>query len=119
MNNLMQRNDDSRPEMDGLLHEYFQCELPHPWPTFKAPRQKPIRSLWARSASRLALAACVALLIGGYLMVGGSFTTPQASELQQVAPPSAFKEKGSKAVLPNPPEELLPMPIGDSLKKQK
>jgi hypothetical protein len=123
MINVMQKNDESRPEMDDLLHDYFQTEMPRPWPTFKAPRQKPTLSLWSRSASRMALAACVALLIGGYLTLGGSFTAPETSDLHQVAPPNAFNPKGPKAkpATPLPQDEILPAPtpMGTQTTKQK
>ena len=81
MNNTMQRNDEARPEMDDLLHDYFQSKMPHPWPAFKAP--KPMRttrpvSYFARYSGRLALAACVALMIAGYLTLGGFFPRGQA-----------------------------------------
>jgi hypothetical protein len=113
MINMMQKNDEPRPDMDDLLHDYFQSEMPRNWPAFKAPRQKPTISLWARSANRMALAACVALLIGGYLMLGGSFTTQDTSGLKTIAPESATKEKRTKPVLtPIPQEDVLPTPIG-------
>src|SRR5262245_40303499 len=71
MSNLILRNEENGSEMDHLLHDYFRSEMPHPWPAFKAPRQKPTISFWSRSAGRFAIAACIALLMLGYLTLGG------------------------------------------------
>ena len=74
MNNIStQIDEEARPEMDDLLHDYFQSEMPKPWPTFKAPkalRTKPPVSLWSRYSGRLAIAACIAALVAGYLTLG-------------------------------------------------
>ncbi len=73
-------NEEARPEMDNLLHDYFQADLPHPWPTFQAPRpmrMRPTSSFWSRYSGRLALAACIGLLMAGYLTLGGFFPRSQ------------------------------------------
>src|SRR5580693_5366818 len=92
-------NEEARPEMDEMLHDYFQAEMPHPWPTFKAPksmRATQPASSWSRYAGRLALGASIACLIGGYLMLGAFFPRTQAlSGLENVAPDMSkgLKEK--------------------------
>jgi hypothetical protein len=56
-------------DLDGLLRDYFEAELPAPWPGFQPPavRQPAPRPRWQRVRSRLSLAASVALLLGGGL----------------------------------------------------
>lgn len=96
MSNLtLYKNDEPRPEMDELLSDYFEAEMPKPWPGFQAP--KPMRtretpSLWSRYGGRMVLAACVALLIAGYWSLSGTTSSPQANGLQKVAPPIASKK---------------------------
>ena len=117
MNDMMIKNDDARPEMDALLTEFFQAELPQPWPTFKAPgsvRIKEQPSFWSRSSGRLALAACIALLVGGYLTLGGFFPRSQApTGVVPVAPNTAQGIEKLKKDLPkiqdNRPAEPMPM----------
>ncbi len=91
-------HDESRPELDDLLREYFHAEMPHPWPGFKAPsagRAKRSGSVWSRYAGRVALAACVALLVAGYLAVAGYFPgTNESNRLEQVIPNIATKDQG-------------------------
>jgi hypothetical protein len=73
MNSVPTQSEEPRPEMDELLSDYFQAELPKPWPQFTAPKQartKPPETLWSRYSGRMALAACVALLVAGYLTLG-------------------------------------------------
>ena len=116
-------NDEARPELDDLLHGYFQTEMPHPWPTFKAPRalpMKPAASLRSRYSGRLALAACVALLVAGYLTLGAYFPRSQAptgvQELQNIGQ----RDKGPKTVLPsNSTDDPMPMPVGNQTTKGK
>lgn len=66
-------------DLDGLLTAFFQRELPSPWPaapqaeeTVVVRRRPPEvrRSAWT---SRLALAASVAVLLGGGWLLSGSF----------------------------------------------
>jgi hypothetical protein len=117
MNSVM--TDEGRPEMDNLLHDYFQAELPKPWPTFKAPQTvqtKSAASYWSRSLSRVALAVCVATLVAGYLMLGSFFPRTQAPvEVEKAASDAAFREKGPKKATPTPPQthsDELPTPMG-------
>jgi len=97
MSNLtLYKNDEPRPEMDELLHDYFQAEAPTPWPGFQAPKSMRARetpSLWARFGGRMVLAACVTALIVGYWSLSGTMSSPQANGLQKVTPPIASKGK--------------------------
>ena len=65
-------------KIDGLLQEYFQSEMPQPWPSFAYPRPE-VRPARKRTFFRLALAACVALLFLGYLSLAQMFPSPDAS----------------------------------------
>jgi hypothetical protein len=126
MNNLCSLpNDEARPEADVLLHDYFQAELPHSWPTFKTPkptRMKQPVSFWSRYAGRLALAACVALLVGGYLTLGVFFPRSQApTGVQKAMDDLGYKEKGHKPVQPKTETAAddLPTPMGNETTKSK
>ncbi len=85
------KNEEARPDVDHLLHDYFQAELPHPWPRFQMPRtarsNRPA-SGWSRYSGRIALAACIALLAAGYLTLAGYFPRVQTPtgvhELQNI-----------------------------------
>ena len=121
MNNLTIKNDEARPEMDAMLTEFFQGELPRPWPSFKAPlaRTKEPASFWSRSSGRLALAACIALLVGGYLSLGGFFPRAQTpTGVEQAAPDTANRPEKSKAALPKvqgrrPADPPMATPMGN------
>jgi hypothetical protein len=78
-----QRNGDT-PEggdVDQLLRAFYRAEMPNPWPAFQTPAEAPpvlpfpaapVRRTFA-SRSRLALAASVALLVGGLWYLSGKF----------------------------------------------
>jgi hypothetical protein len=116
MNSVM--IDEGRPEMDGLLHDYFQAEMPKPWPAFKAPQTvqtKSSASYWSRSLARVALAVCVAMLVAGYLMLGSFFPRTQPPiEVEKAASDAAIREKGAKKITPAPQthNDELPTPMG-------
>jgi hypothetical protein len=62
------------------LHDYFQAELPTPWPAWRAPAAAnplPPRSLFR---SRFGLAASVAVLLGSQLWLAGFYRAPESSE---------------------------------------
>jgi hypothetical protein len=74
------KNEEARPDVDNLLHDYFRSELPRPWPAFQMPRSvrtKRPASFWSRYSGRIALAACIALLAAGYLTLAGYFPRVQ------------------------------------------
>ena len=87
-------------EIDGLLRAFFRAELPHPWPAMKAPAAPqtapvppapPRPALWR---SRLALAASVALLaLGSLLLPGKAPREPQVPPTPGISPGSAKREK--------------------------
>lgn len=71
---------DKVDDIDRLLSWYFIEELPHPWPGLRLPA--PARQTIGRSSrwlpafrSRFALAASLALLGGGALLLGEAFRT--------------------------------------------
>jgi hypothetical protein len=78
-----QRNGDT-PEggdVDQLLRAFYRAEMPNPWPAFRMPAEAPpvlpfpaapVRRTFV-SRSRLALAASVALLVGGLWALSGKF----------------------------------------------
>ena len=86
--------------MDDLLHDYFQSEMPKPWPAFKAPkgmRTKPPVSFWSRYSGRLAIAACIAALVAGYLTLGAFFPrTVPTSGVQDLGRDMSHREQGPK-----------------------
>jgi hypothetical protein len=66
----------SGDDLDGLLRAFFRAEMPHPWPELEAPAFTSVPStrlaFWRGiKRSHLALAASVALLIGGSLLFSG------------------------------------------------
>jgi len=65
----------SRPDVDGLLRDFFRSELPHPWPRLHLPetRQRVVPSWWQRSRVRIGLAASVALVLTSYLALADLF----------------------------------------------
>jgi hypothetical protein len=125
MNNICSLpNDEARPETEVLLHDYFQAELPHAWPTFKTPkaaRKKQPASFWSRYSGRLALAACVALLVAGYLTLGSFFRRSQApyGGLEQVAPSIGMKDPKTNAPAPQNNRAEDPTPMGFETTKNK
>lgn len=81
MNAIDQRTDASHDELDQTLRAFYRSEMPHPWPALQLPvvsetplslpharRQR--RPLWN---SRFALAASIALLLLGSLLLSGAF----------------------------------------------
>jgi hypothetical protein len=79
-------------DLDELLSAYYQAEMPSPWPELNVPAQVsvlPTRLVfWRRiKRSHLALAASVALLIGGSLLFAGKspiYRLPATSELPEI-----------------------------------
>jgi hypothetical protein len=68
-------------DLDGLLREFYEAEMPDPWPSLRPPMaspSQPSRSRgrpWGLFRSRLALAASVGLLVVGQLFLSGTFRT--------------------------------------------
>ena len=104
MSNLMTRPEEARPEVDALLRDYFESEMPRPWPAFKTPVAK--ATTWSRYTGRLALAASVALLVAGYLTLAGFFPrTSSPTGIEQKMGPIMHRDKGPKVVVPMPEPE--------------
>jgi hypothetical protein len=69
--------------LDRLLSDFFRSEMPDPWPEPELPEQQPTLALPDRPIprprgllrSRFALAASVALLVGGSWLLSGAFGT--------------------------------------------
>ena len=108
MNDVLTKNDEGRPNVDVVLHDYFQAELPHPWPTFRMPRTMRSESSWSRNIGRLALAACIALLVAGYLTLSGFFPRQPASNGTELQP-RILGSKEHKGARPTP--NIGPMPV--------
>jgi hypothetical protein len=92
-------------EVDQLLRAFYRAEMPDPWPSFEAPAQAPTvlpfparharRSIFVRS--RLALAASVALLIGGLGFLSGKFRSepaPRHDDLRYGDPSATHTQPG-------------------------
>jgi len=111
---------DARPDVDGLLRDYFEAEMPQPWPAFKAPKQtrgkRPVSS-WSRYSSRVALAACVALLVAGYMALAGFFPTrtPTNGVIDQTRAIGAAEKKGKI----QPEEPMLPLDNDAAIQKSR
>jgi hypothetical protein len=98
MNSTAEKHDEARPDLDVLLHDYFRAEMPHSWPRFRASvtlRVKQPVSAWSRYSGRLAMAVCVAILVGGYIALSGFFPRPVASNGTTPLHHIGQKEKGS------------------------
>lgn len=63
MNRSTKSITDSTGEMDALLRSFFRFEMPSPWPTMARPSVLPASRHAVDVASRLALAASIALLL--------------------------------------------------------
>jgi hypothetical protein len=88
-------------DLDEVLFAFFRSEMPQPWPPLKlpdrtppAPKVRPVPAApaptarpWFRSP-HFALAASVALLIGGYALLSAALTPPAKSDN-----PPALNEK--------------------------
>ena len=67
-------------DLDGLLRTFFRAQIPHPWPApptshFRIePAARPATSRRPLIRSRWALAASIALLLLGSLLLPGRFT---------------------------------------------
>lgn len=112
--NRTQTPDRSSRHIDDLLRDYFQQQMPHPWPAppatrsehkavlkFQPPRQRPFRA-----RRYLALAAAIALFVGGYLTLTAVFPA--------VLPANLMKSNGSMATKQETPNFLPDGPGVDS-----
>jgi len=88
-------------DLDEMLFAFFRSEMPDPWPELKLPPRmpsappvrlasavpSPSRRPWFRSP-RFALAASVALLIGGYAVMSAALAPPVPPESTNFGPAS-------------------------------
>jgi hypothetical protein len=93
-NSLRLRPTGGGPEdLDVLLRDFFQSEMPQPWPELRAPVERtPTRAAtrWTSMRSRLALAASV-----GLLMVGSWALSARLPEYGAVSIEPAHKSVGN------------------------
>jgi hypothetical protein len=73
MNNVKSMPSDQ--DVDQLLTEFFQSEMPATFPALRLPRSTPLprASRWKQASTRFALAAAVLVCLVGYLALAGSF----------------------------------------------
>ena len=81
-------------DLDALLRGFFEAQLPRPWPALKPPAPSaearaplPSQHRRPRSASRWALAASVALLLGGQVWLTRSGQDRDVAERRGHAAP--------------------------------
>ncbi len=100
-------------EVDEVLSAFFRSEMPAPWPGLNLdsrrvrpaqPVPAPSRRPWFRSP-RFALAASVALLIGGYALLSAALTAPPVPDTDRIEQRSA-KGHGPKAAAPLDDEDM-------------
>jgi hypothetical protein len=96
-------------DLDEALFAFFRSEMPSPWPHLKlpdgtaplrpaAPAPVPPSRSWFRSP-RFALAASVALLIGGYAVTSAVLTPPAASDSLRIEGPIKANATNPKDVI--------------------
>jgi hypothetical protein len=86
--------------MDRMLREYFQSEMPNPWPRLQPPIPVAVRRpvlRFTRSFRRLALAAAIALALFGYWAVARYF--PQSGSTPGIGGPEIGKNIGHRQQL--------------------
>lgn len=75
------RLSGSRDDLDGVLRRFFHAEMPNPWPGAPRGTTTPAvplsRQRFLRPSVRFATAACVALLVVGYLSLQSWFPDPK------------------------------------------
>jgi hypothetical protein len=109
-------------DLDGLLRTFFRAEMPHPWPAAPMPGRtsasrngspksaagdffRPRR--WSLGSSRLALAAALAGLMVGTLLLSGRFQPNTAPETLPGAPEIGDTKYLMKESLIQPIEEKV------------
>jgi hypothetical protein len=85
--------------VDRVLRDFFQSAMPDPWPEAPRPALTPVvqrRMPWLRLRSRLALAAAIALVFVGYLVVSAKFPPQEGGG--GLAPSGPIIGKGLKVI---------------------
>jgi hypothetical protein len=86
-------------DLDALLRAYFRSEMPEPWPTLQPPADvvpPPARKRWPMNASRWVLAASVALLLVGQVVLSGKFTDYSSAKADGTFQPPVADRNGGK-----------------------
>jgi hypothetical protein len=78
-------------DVDGLLREFFQSEMPDPWPALRTPARVTLSfdrpSSWRRRfRSSLALAASLLVLALGLGLLSGKFSDQSSSGIDGKMP---------------------------------
>ena len=84
-------------EVDRLLSEFYQAQMPHPWPALKLPGAERVgvrRSVpwYSHNLRRLALAASVVLALSAYWGLAGMFARPAVSGLPGRGPEIGLRD---------------------------
>jgi hypothetical protein len=111
--------DHPPDDLDGLLSAYFQEEMPTPWPAWSPPQtNRPAdvgRSLgpkrWLAVRRRLAVAASVAALLVGYLVLAQAFPSAGESKMAGTVDQQNVIGKGLDVPKGNP-RMLIPFDNG-------
>lgn len=99
------RSSGARPDdLDELLHAFFQAEMPDPWPALEPPamRVRPPDRWRSRWRSRFALAASVALLLTGSLVLSARLSAPDAANVEPGTGEIIGSRPGAHKKLPVP-----------------
>jgi hypothetical protein len=112
-------------DLDGLLRRFFRSQLPHPWPAsrvnFNAVGQRRPAIGLSIVRSRWTLAASVALLFIGSLLLPSRFTRDTISEhglggpMISDLPPDIGKQHNKSKKAENKPKPALEADPGDQL----
>jgi hypothetical protein len=108
-------------DLDELLSAYYQAEMPSPWPSLELPAHVsvlPTRLVFRQRIKRshLALAASVALLIGGTLLFAGkspNYRLPATADLPEIG--SLPKERAFDPDKVTNKESIVVTPEGAAL----
>lgn len=127
-NLIMIQSEDGHPDVDELLREYFQTQMPKPWPALRVSpsvKARRVGSFWSGSPGRLALAASIALLVAGYLTLAGYFPQRPADSgvqpLQNIGmkDPRTSKKTAPGTVEDRPDEQPMLVPMNGHSQSRK
>jgi hypothetical protein len=91
-------------DLDGLLRQFFQAQLPDPWPKLRLSDEPPagVRpGRWTLLRSRLALAASIALLVGGQVLLANSFRGEDMTKATRDQNGPVVGQKGTRPDAPS------------------
>ena len=98
---------DTNAPIDKTLTQFFESEVPQPWPeapevTVAVTRRQQGPSLWQKVGQYLSIAVVLALLMFGYYTLGGQFPT-NVAEPESPTHPAAKYRIGMNPDIPNQP----------------